>query len=99
MHQLNSILIEGKVNCTPVAADDNSVQFTILSKRYFKDAEGAMCSKTLEISISTDGSLASKCLEVLKPGRGVRIVGRIDIGNAHDLYVYADHVEFKPIKA
>jgi len=89
MNNLNSILVEGKLPSDPQASEGRTL-FYVLSVRYDK----AQFYETL-VPVKTTGRLAEVCADYLKAGRGVRVVGRLAQDNT-ELYVHAEHVEFKP---
>lgn len=84
MNSLNSVLIEGAV--VELASGDGSF-LAIIS---VNTAAGAVM-----VTFRAAGRLGQACAETLKIGRGVRVVGRLEAGEA-GLRVYAEHVEFKP---
>jgi single-strand DNA-binding protein len=107
MNNLNSVLIEGE------AVDDaqkdlyrpepRPIVFTIASKRYCKGAED-IAEEITYIDIEATGKLAKNCLDVIRKGRVVRVVGRLSMhrgagkcGYNCDTYrIVAEHVEIKP---
>jgi single-strand DNA-binding protein len=84
-------------------------KFTISHERSFPEG-GEMKKKLFTFEVQTRGRLAETCKEYLRKGRGVRIVGRLeevrwleDLGEGemaeHDeVFIVAEHVEFKPEK-
>jgi hypothetical protein len=84
MNSLNSVLIEGDV---AELAEGGGVVLFIIS---VDTSAGAVF-----VTIRASGRLGQACAENLKIGRGVRVVGRLEAGEA-GLRVYAEHVEFKP---
>ena len=91
LNNLNSILVEGKLPSDPQVSDGKTL-FYVLSVHYDK----AQFHETL-IPVKTTGNLASVCADYLKAGRVVRVVGRLAQDNT-ELYVHAEHVEFKPVR-
>ena len=85
MNSLNSVLIEGDVNY--IVRFEGETLFCIEAHRDGHDP--------LMINVRALGRLGQACAETLKIGRGVRVVGRLEAGEA-GLRVYAEHVEFKP---
>jgi single-stranded DNA-binding protein len=106
MNNLNSVLIEGeavddagKDLCRP---EPRPTVFTIASKRFYKSAEG-IAEEITYIDIESTGKLAENCLNVIRKGRGVRVVGllsmRRDAGKCGYNYTHcivAEHVEIRP---
>ena len=84
MNSLNSVLIEGDV--VELASGDG----TFLAIISVNTAAGAVM-----VTFRAAGRVGQECAEALKIGRGVRVVGRLEAGEA-GLRVYAEHVEFKP---
>ena len=108
MNSLNSVLIEGDVVHGPVETADNRCVFEILSARDEADAiNGGTVHKEFRFEVEARAfRLARSCLETLKTGRGVRVVGRLESetytaldGMEHtEVVIVAEHVEFKPIQ-
>jgi single-strand DNA-binding protein len=102
MTNLNSILIDGDVMEDPwiviTAEGATQTRFTVRSRHHTTKDD-----TTIMVPVLTVGRLAEVCGEYLKKGRMVRVVGRLDSqGGPIDaplLFVYAEHVEFKPTKA
>ena len=86
MNSLNSVVIEGDV--VELARSEE----TFLAIISVNTAAGAVM-----VTFRAAGRLGQACAETLKIGRGVRVVGRLEAGEA-GLRVYAEHVEFKPIQ-
>ena len=97
MNNLNSVLIEGTLKEDPVEKD-GICRFTIEVYRYYKQDDGDQKQETLNISVETHGKLTETCIGYLKKDSGVRVVGRISQDSDSNLIIYAEHVEFKPIK-
>jgi hypothetical protein len=87
MNSLNSVLIEGDV---AELAIEGGTFLAIIS---VNTAAGAVL-----VTFRAVGLVGQACAEALKIGRGVRVVGRLEAGEA-GLRVYAEHVEFKPMQA
>jgi single-strand DNA-binding protein len=108
MFSLNSVLIEGAVVNGPVETADNRCEFDILSARDEADAiNGGTVHKEFRVEVEARAfRLARSCLETLKTGRGVRVVGRLESetytaldGMEHtEVVIVAEHVEFMPIQ-
>lgn len=101
INDLNSILLEGVLVADPERITEPArfaVKFDLMSTRHYKDADDKFQAEhTFVYVVIRYGPLASKCLEVLKEKRGVRIVGRIT-QYENRIAVFAEHIEFKPVK-
>ena len=79
-------------------------KFSLAVNRYFKKANAESVEEVMYIGVQVWGGLAEGCLNYLKKGRGVRVVGRLrqerwedkEGGNRERIFVVAEHVEFKP---
>jgi len=93
MNNLNSILVEGTLMNDPVTTNTEQTRtaFNLYSVHYEKGGQFS----DITVPIKTTGRLAEVCADYLKAGRGVRVVGRLAQNNT-ELYVHAEHVEFKP---
>ena len=110
MNSLNSILLEGTLVADPenmvseeLSGVKNCCRFGIENHRYCKVA-GESVKEEYIYEIETKGKFAIQCLEHLKKGRGVRVVGslvqrEVELGDMKYMKVYirAEHVEFKPV--
>ncbi|HKM07538.1 MAG TPA: single-stranded DNA-binding protein [Sphaerochaeta sp.] len=109
MNNLNSVLLEGNLVRDPekvlVGSNGNVMgKFSIAVNRYFKKANAEPVEEVMYIGVQVWGGLAEGCLNYLKKGRGVRVVGRLrqerwedkEGGNREKIIVVAEHVEFKP---
>ena len=109
MNNLNSVLLEGNLVRDPekvLVGSNGSVmgKFSIAVNRYYKKANAESVEEVMYIGVQVWGGLAEGCLNYLKKGRGVRVVGRLrqerwedkDGGNREKIVVVAEHVEFKP---
>lgn len=104
MNALNSILLEGSLVADPIELTypegTIACYFNLSSDRFFKiPGSGALEKQTGIFKIIAWSRLAVSCLETLKEGRGVRVVGRLvhDPGDSPSVYIVAEHVEFKPV--
>ena len=109
MNNLNSVLIEGTLTQSPkIVIEDNGktiTEFSISSERsYKKDDQYHKEISFFEIRVF--GKQAEACNEYLTKGRGVRIVGRLkqelrgdDEDGRLNVFIIAEHVEFKPKKS
>ncbi len=109
MNNLNSVLLEGHLVRDPekvLVGSNGSVmgKFPIAVNRYYKKANSEAVEEVMYIGVQVWGGLAEGCLNYLKKGRGVRVVGRLrqerwedkEGGNREKIIVVAEHVEFKP---
>lgn len=109
MNSLNSVLLEGNLvrdpESTTTPRGSVVTNFSVASNRFFKQ-DDQVEKETSYFQVEAWGKLAQSCFEILKKGRGVRVVGRLKqdrwIGadgkqNAR-VKIVAEHVEFKPIK-
>lgn len=113
MNNLNSLLIEGFVTSDPELSytekGDAVCRFKLENYRAHVE-ESKKVEEVSYFDIVTHLRLAEVCAEHLKKGRGVRIVGRlkqetefIDVGDGpnceiSNIWIEAEHVEFKPKK-
>lgn len=108
MNNLNSIIIEGNLTRDPlVKSTPNGHQvcsFALASNRFYRQNEQTEKEVSF-FDIETWSKLAQTCGDVLKKGRGVRVVGRLkqerwmdNAGkNQSRIKIVAEHVEFKPV--
>ncbi|KKL54598.1 hypothetical protein LCGC14_2263790 [marine sediment metagenome] len=93
MNNLNSVLIEGTVeNISPIS--DKQIAFTIRSKRTVR-VEEELTEIECIFKVRTSELLKKSCRDYLKPGRTVRIVGRLARDGA-EVYISAEHIELRP---
>lgn len=111
MNQLNSILLEGTLIADPVKTNNGQIAectFHIANSRFHK-VKGSSVETIQNYTVETTGKFAEQCLENLKKGRGVRVVGRLstkeiildsllgkDDITFEKVIISAEHVEFKP---
>ncbi len=107
LSNLNSIILEGNLVRDPVLkaipSGHNLCSFSVASNRFYKQNEETE-KEVSYFDIETWSRLAQTCGEILKKGRGVRIVGRLkqerwldSAGkNQNRIKIVAEHVEFKP---
>ena len=101
MNQLNSLILEGTVTKSAVY-EDKKASFSISVSRYYKDTNGESGETKSYFDVEVNGVLAEKLFNKLKEGREVRIVGQLrskTVDDIYKVYVYAEHIEFKPSKA
>lgn len=101
MNSLNSVLLEGNVISGPSVIPNNRCSFYVISR--YENEKGE--PKTINTHVIAEGRLAQSCLENLRVDRGVRLVGRLSMSEINlgawttieHTYVFAEHVEFKPV--
>lgn len=108
MNSLNSIIIEGNLVRDPnLKTTPNGYQvctFNVASNRFYRQNDQTEKEVSF-FEVETWSKLAQTCGEVLKKGRGVRIVGRLKQDRWEDqsgktiskIKIVAEHVEFRPI--
>ncbi len=108
LNNLNSIIIEGNLVRDPqlkTIQNGNFVcNFAVASNRFYRQNEQTEKEVSF-FEVETWAKLAQTCGEVLKKGRGVRVVGRLKQDRWEDatgktqarIKIVAEHVEFKPI--
>ncbi len=108
LNNLNSIIIEGNLVRDPqlkIIPNGNQVcSFAVASNRFYKQNE-QLEKEVSFFDVETWSKLAQTCGEVLKKGRGVRVVGRLKQDRWEDpsgktqarIKIVAEHVEFKPV--
>ena len=108
LSSLNSIILEGNLTADPVMKQTpnghNVTTFSVASNRFYKK-EDETEKEVSFFDIETWSRLAQTCGEVLKKGRGVRVVGRLSQHRWTDadgkprskIVIVAEHVEFKPL--
>lgn len=99
MSDLNSVLLEGKLEHDPDAGTEPNglpvCRFVVKSRRCFQSKDDIK-TEFMSVTVTTFGNLAQKCAENLKKGRGVRVVGRLSMQD-DVLGIVAEHIEFKPL--
>ncbi len=108
LNNLNSIIIEGNLVRDPLLKtipNGNYVcSFAVASNRYYKQNEQSEKEVSF-FEVEAWSKLAQTCGEILKKGRGVRVVGRLKQDRWEDtagktqtrIKIVAEHVEFKPV--
>lgn len=100
-NELNSILFEGTCKNDPERSPDESVSFQVQNDRRYKEGDVNRTKKIL-VTVRTHGNLGDVCMEYLKAGRGVRIIGRLEndrsagTSRSEGIEIEAEHVEYKP---
>ena len=89
-NNLNQVLIEGDVTDTPEEKDaDGNTSFIIESRRVSQPEPS-------RFRIDVAGKFADACIEHIRLGTGVRVIGMIGYDRAGHFRIVADHVIFKP---
>ena len=107
MNSLNSILVEGNLVRDPALSKTPKgtqvCTFSLASNRYYKTDNEAQKEVSF-FDVEVWAKLAETCADVLRKGRGVRVVGRLKQdrwadgeGKNHSrIKIVGEHVEFKP---
>lgn len=103
MNSLNSVLLEGELIADPKTLPSSRCSFYIVA--HYENEKGE--PEDVDFHVIASGRLGEACLKNLSVGRGVRIVGRLSgavinldpFTMIQDTYVFAEHVEFKPLKS
>jgi single-strand DNA-binding protein len=111
MNHLNSCILEGEITGLPSMDQTPSgrmvCNFTIESRRYYKKPDG-LGVETYHFSIEAWGQLGQVVFNQAKPGRSLRVVGRMKQsrwegavdGLPHErVSIVAEHVDFKSVLA
>ena len=108
LNNLNSIIIEGNLTRDPqlkTIPNGNQVcSFAVASNRFYRQNDQTEQEVSF-FDVETWSKLAQTCGEVLRKGRGVRVVGRLKQDRWEDaagktqtrIKLVAEHVEFKPV--
>ena len=108
MNNLNSILMEGNLTKDPekLNGDDKNTccLITIATNRYYKHDDNYE-QEVSYFDIKAFGNLADVCLQHLKKGRGIRVIGRLKqerwvdklYRNKSRVLIIAENIEFKPV--
>ncbi len=108
MNNLNSIIVEGNLVRDPllktIPNGHQVCSFAVASNRFYKQNEQTEKEVSF-FEVETWSKLAQTCGEILKKGRGVRVVGRLKQDRWEDaagktqtrIKIVAEHVEFKPV--
>lgn len=110
MNNLNSVLLEGNLCADPVSRTtpkgSEIVNFRIGTNRYYRlSGNDDYTQETSFFLVEVWAKLGTICKEVLRKGRGVRVVGRLKQNSWIDsqgtrrsnVIIVAEHVEFKPV--
>lgn len=96
---LNSVLLEGKVEGSPEAGTEPNglpvCRLAIRSRRVFKSKDDIK-TEHISVTVTAFGKLAQACAETVKKGQSVRVVGRLAIQSGQ-IGIVAEHVERKPL--
>jgi single-strand DNA-binding protein len=107
MNSLNSILLEGNLVRDPenktLPSGSQVCNFAVASDRFYKQNE-VIEKEVSYFDVEAWARLGQSCVENLKKGRGVRVVGRLKQDRWTDtegktrskVKIVAEHVEFKP---
>jgi single-strand DNA-binding protein len=109
MNNLNSVLIEGNLTGDPrfkEARDGEPVCKFAIASNHFCKSDGGLEKEVCIFNIEARSKLAETCRNLGRKGIGVRVVGRLKQdrwygpdGVFHsDVFIVAEHVEFRPEK-
>jgi len=108
LNNLNSIIIEGNLTRDPqlktIPNGSQVCSFAVASNRFYRQNDQTEKEVSF-FEVETWSKLAQTCGEVLRKGRGVRVVGRLKQDRWEDadgklqtrIKIVAEHVEFKPV--
>jgi single-strand DNA-binding protein len=108
MNSLNSILLEGNLVRDPesktLPTGSQVCNFAVASDRFFKQND-TLEKEVSYFDVEAWSRLGQNCVDNLKKGRGVRVVGRLRQDRWTDpegktrskVKIVAEHVEFKPM--
>lgn len=105
LNALNSVLLEGELIADPLRLNSKYVRFIIASASSTREHTAPVIKTGYFPVIVSDEKLGIACLDTLKKGRGVRVVGSLfqisdfdSKGNgALSIEIVAEHVEFKSL--
>jgi len=108
MNNLNTVLIEGTLTRDPkdeTTAEYSQCRLAVANNRYFLGRDGKWKPDPSYFYVYVFGPVADACMQYLKKGRGVRVVGRLkqQSWRAYDgwrerIFIIAEHIEFQPPK-
>ena len=108
LNNLNSIIVEGNLVRDPqlktIPNGHQVCTFAVASNRFYRQNDETEKEVSF-FEVETWSRLAETCGEMLKKGRGVRVVGRLKQDRWEDaagktqtkIKIVAEHVEFKPV--
>lgn len=81
MEQINNVILEGNLTRDPykveLGGSARLVKFDIANNRRYQSADGKMKDEVLYLTIQSWNGMADACLEKLRKGMNVRIVGTL----------------------
>jgi single-stranded DNA-binding protein len=89
---MNSVLIEGSIVATPTFETDNGHKICtliLISKQLKSD------NHDLLVRVVARNKLAEAIYTSAYPGRGLRVVGRLN-KDGNGLFIEAEHIELRP---
>ncbi len=108
MNHLNTVLIEGVLVEDPKEIDiaestARLAKFRVVNDRYYRDSAGVKAVETAFMSVQCWNLMADRCLEKMRKGMSVRVVGRLRQArwvsaageSRSSIEIVADHVDFK----
>jgi hypothetical protein len=91
MNNLNSILLEGVVSGDPARVGKGASKccsFIVSSVHGTQEVR-------VRVLVRKENLVKAACTNAYN-GRGIRVVGRIADDEQHDIYIEAEHVEYRP---
>jgi len=110
MNNLNTVLVEGLLTRDPerlvTSSESVACRLPVANNRYYiSPKDGEWKQDTSFFNVTVFGPVADACLQYLKRGRGVRVVGRlkqlryVEGGIRRErVTILAEHIEFAPEK-
>jgi hypothetical protein len=99
MVNLNLILLEGTVSGKPGVVKEGGVErcsFVVSSLGYVRAGKGVASRETRVWVMVRDPGLVKSAIQHAYDGRGMRAVGRLTSDEDGDLYIEAEHIEYRP---
>lgn len=109
MNNLNTVLVEGLLTRDPerqpLTSETSMCRMSIANNRYYANKNREWKQETSFFTVIVFGNVAEACLNNMKKGRGIRVVGRLkqqiwEKGGIRreTVVIYAEHIEFQPEK-
>lgn len=109
MNNLNTVLMEGTLIRDPERSHQvtgsSACRISLANNRYYNDRNDNWVNDASFFTVWVFGPVAESCLNYLKKGRGIRVVGRLkqfrytSAGLGREkVAILAEHIEFQPQK-